>query len=63
MTAIEECNRISWDIIHEWERECHRNVTRELPSGHQTWLAGKWTTEISDFPSLKPPLIGDCSLP
>ena len=22
-----------------------------LPSGNQTWLAGKWTIEISDFPS------------
>ena len=26
-----------------------------LPSGTQTWRAGKWTIEIGDFPSCKPP--------
>ena len=30
-----------------------------LPSGNQTWHAGKWTIEIGDFPSKKPLLIGN----
>ena len=29
---------------------------------HQTWHAGKWTTEMSDFPE-KPPFIEDFPLP
>ena len=28
-----------------------------MPSGNQTWRAGKRTTKISDCPSYKPPLI------
>ena len=31
----------------------------QIPSRNQTWLAGKWTIEISVFPSYKPPLSSD----
>ena len=34
-----------------------------IPSGNQTWRAGLWTIEISDFPSWKPPLMGFSSTP
>ena len=28
-----------------------------VPSANQTWHAGKWTIQICDFPSSKPPLM------
>ena len=29
----------------------HGGSSRGLSSGHETWLAGKWTIEIADFPN------------
>ena len=30
-------------------------IKMDLPSGRQTWLAGKWTIFMGDFQSYKPP--------
>ena len=29
----------------------HSYGTMGIPSGHQTWRAGKWTIELGDVPS------------
>ena len=35
---------------------CMKSMVRAgLPSGNQTWLAGKWTIKVNDFSSYKPP--------
>ena len=48
-------HRIAWNLIisHGWS-SC---PIQKLPSGNQTWLAGQWTTDISDFPIGKLPVI------
>ena len=51
----------SW-LLTPREREDVQNI--ELPSGHQTWLAGKWSiSRWSHWNLLKPPFPWDCPLP
>ena len=60
MNGLESPNRVAD------EGNCQGGQGQVWPVGwlntlgfHQTWRAGKWTIEIGDFPSYKPPCIGD----
>ena len=53
----------TWLNIHNILWKICGDISNQLPSSNQSWLAGKFTIQLADFPTYKPLFSSEISQP